>query len=354
MFRLPVSTPVLAGIALLGTGCTSAPLSAAGQASAFQGKRDSKAVVRVDRIHAVFKFDVGNELKKAGMSSAVGFMPAFESSEMQDVTYTATIDGKPIELVKDIRGRDVFMIRATPSTRDVTIDAHFEVPVLDKGGNYKASTPPTLSASERALALRSDDGWFNFKDPQFKAGLERRGLIRKPGESEYDFVCRFQDYLRANSRYSEDNVNHPTAADSAVNFRGGDCKDYTFFGLNVLRFNGIPALGEITFPVNAGGNGFHASIRYFGKESGWCATDFAEACRQNTAASTSVAKSQPLYSSGGVTILTTGHDMHYGVQLEGTRYSLGGFMHGFKCFGPSGSKVTVIPTITHDFRGSGK
>lgn len=220
-------------------------------------RKDPGAIVEINKVNVTFDFDFAAEMRKSGITSGVALMPMPVDLEFQEVEIkSATVDGNPIEIIKDERGRPVFKIDVTPETKKAQIKAIFTIYQVDKSGDYQSPQTPKISSELKELGFRSDTKWLDYNSSEFVNFLIQKDLIREKSETAYEFMKRLQGWLNKETKYYIGGKDYLTMEEMASRFNGGDCRQFSIFCTNVARKNGVPVVFETNFPLYPSGGGW--------------------------------------------------------------------------------------------------
>lgn len=267
--------------------------------------------VRAARMTVTYQGDIQPVVAKHGNGAIFFLQPASDNGWSQKVhDIQVQVDGKSYQPnMKDWLGRPAYVIPVDASSKNFY--ARVEFTQFDRVIRKNDVNPNPITLSKADIEKYTADYTVvkGIVDGKNKAALGQAGLLRRAGESEWDFVQRVMQDCISNRRwrYSEQKAEwpkNPTQWLQGANV--GNCVDINTYFIWLLRESGIPSrYVSSSVPTNNGQYRGHGSVEFFSTHHGaWIPADLTA-----------------LVSSGASTVGTTiGHDLVSNVPLLSTRF----------------------------------
>jgi hypothetical protein len=222
--------------------------------------------VRAQRVDVTVSFNPSKYAQEAGGRVYITY-PKAPNVANQDLTVTGTIDGAPMETIKDVNGREVLGGWATSNSRNVTIrmtGTVFEREIRPGMSN------PNARITQREREMFTKPNWFVQHDrPQYRAGLKAAGLEKKSGEDAFDWAVRAGDWLASNKRYARTG-NASFNLEELWRFSEFNCNRTTDFLVAGARANGFPARAlPVIWLKDDGTVDYHSLAEVYSEKRGW-------------------------------------------------------------------------------------
>lgn len=164
----------------------------------------------------------------------------------------------------------------TPADRaNITVSVTHEVTLYARHLVSGAATNvvPALSAHERALETTSSSV-LDYKSATFASFLDKNHLRREPLESPIAFGTRAQQFLQKNMTGVQ--TGNKSLSETCVSLRG-QCGEYAWMFVGIMRANGIPARALVGHWVNTTpghtSDSPHVKTEFFAEGVGWVPVD---------------------------------------------------------------------------------